>query len=76
MQKTSRASSRDASPISSAIGRPAARLSAGFFGGRPATIAGYVHELRKRGNRNSIVLDDRTGRMEVTFFDEVHQKIS
>ena len=46
----------------------------GFFGGRTAAIAGYVHELRKRGNRNSIVLDDRTGRMEVTFFDEVYQK--
>ena len=46
----------------------------GFFGGRAATIAGYVHELRKRGNRNSIVLDDRTGRMEVTFFDEVYQR--
>ena len=46
----------------------------GFFGGRAASIAGYVHEVRKRGNRNSIVLDDRTGRMEVTFFEEVYQK--
>ena len=36
-------------------------------------MAGYVHEVRKRGNRNSIVLDDRTGRMEVTFFEEVFQ---
>jgi len=46
----------------------------GFFGGRSAAIAGYIHEVRKRGNRTSIVLDDRTGRMEVTFFDEVLQK--
>jgi DNA polymerase-3 subunit alpha len=46
----------------------------GFFGGRPATIAGYVHEVRKRGNRNSILLDDRTGRIEVTFFEEVFQQ--
>ena len=46
----------------------------GFFGGRPATIAGYVHEVRKRGNRNSILIDDRTGRIEVTFFDEVFQQ--
>jgi len=46
----------------------------GFFGGRSAAVAGYIHEVRKRGNRTSIVLDDRTGRMEVTFFDEVLQK--
>lgn len=46
----------------------------GWFGGRQATIAGYIHEVRKKGNRTSIVLDDRTGRMEVTFFDEVMQR--
>jgi DNA polymerase-3 subunit alpha len=46
----------------------------GFFGGRTASIAGYIHEIRKRANRTSIVLDDRTGRMEVTFFDEVLQR--
>jgi DNA polymerase-3 subunit alpha len=46
----------------------------GFFGGKPATVVGYIHELRKRGNRNSVVLDDRTGRIEVTFFDEVYQQ--
>ena len=46
----------------------------GFFGGRLATVAGYIHEIRKRGNRTSIVLDDRTGRIEVTFFDEILQK--
>ncbi|MFZ9709223.1 MAG: DNA polymerase III subunit alpha [Steroidobacteraceae bacterium] len=46
----------------------------GFFGGRSAAIAGYIHEVRKRANRTSIVLDDRTGRMEVTFFEEVMQR--
>ena len=46
----------------------------GFFGGRPATVAGYIHEIRKRANRTSVVLDDRTGRIEVTFFDEILQK--
>ncbi|MBU3671337.1 MAG: DNA polymerase III subunit alpha [Sinobacteraceae bacterium] len=46
----------------------------GFFGGRQASVAGYIHEVRKRANRTSIVLDDRTGRMEVTFFEEVLQK--
>ena len=42
-----------------------------WFGGKTATVAGYVHELRKRGARTSAILDDRTGRIEVTFFDEV-----
>ena len=46
----------------------------GFFGGRQASVAGYIHEVRKRANRTSIVLDDRTGRMEVTFFEEVLQR--
>ncbi|MCP5328823.1 MAG: DNA polymerase III subunit alpha [Steroidobacteraceae bacterium] len=42
--------------------------------GKPATVAGYIHELRKRGSRISAILDDRTGRIEVTFFDEVFQQ--
>ena len=42
--------------------------------GKPATVAGYIHELRKRGTRMSAILDDRTGRIEVTFFDEVFQQ--
>jgi DNA polymerase-3 subunit alpha len=42
--------------------------------GRPASVAGYIHELRKRGTRISAILDDRTGRIEVTFFDEVFQQ--
>ncbi|MBU6377836.1 MAG: DNA polymerase III subunit alpha [Gammaproteobacteria bacterium] len=46
----------------------------GFFGGRAAAVAGYIHEIRKRANRTSIVLDDRTGRIEVTFFDEILQQ--
>lgn len=46
----------------------------GYFGGRTASIAGYIHEIRKRANRISLVLDDRTGRMEVIFFDEVPQR--
>jgi DNA polymerase-3 subunit alpha len=52
--------------------RPA--LSAGesgFYRGKPATVAGYVHEVRKRGTRVSAVLDDKTGRIEVTFFEDV-----
>jgi DNA polymerase-3 subunit alpha len=43
----------------------------GFHRGKPATVAGYVHEVRKRGTRVSAVLDDKTGRIEVTFFEDV-----
>lgn len=46
----------------------------GFFGGRQASVAGYIHEVRRRGNRTAIVLDDRSGRIEVTFFDDVLQR--
>ena len=46
----------------------------GYFGGRTVSVAGYVHEVRKRGNRTSMVIDDRTGRIEVTLFDEVMQR--
>jgi DNA polymerase III subunit alpha len=45
-----------------------------MFLGRRVALAGYVHEVRKRGARVSIELDDRTGRIEVTFFDEVFQQ--
>jgi DNA polymerase-3 subunit alpha len=38
------------------------------------TVAGLVLEIRKRGNRTSFVLDDRSGRIEVTLFDELYQQ--
>jgi DNA polymerase-3 subunit alpha len=37
---------------------------------REATVAGLIVEIRKRGNRVSVVLDDDTGRMEIGFFSE------
>jgi len=42
--------------------------------GRSVTVAGLVLEIRKRGNRTSFVLDDRSGRIEVTLFDEILQQ--
>jgi DNA polymerase-3 subunit alpha len=39
-------------------------------GGRQITVAGLIDELRKRNGRSSFVLDDRSGRMEVTLFEE------
>ena len=41
---------------------------------RSATVAGLVLEIRRRGNRTSLILDDRSGRLEVSLFDEVFQQ--
>jgi len=46
----------------------------GFSRGRLVTVAGLVDEIRKRAQRVSIILDDRTGRIEATLFDEVFQR--
>ena len=37
---------------------------------REITVAGLVMEIRKRGNRVSVTLDDDSGRMEVSLFSE------
>ncbi|MDE0789397.1 MAG: DNA polymerase III subunit alpha [Woeseiaceae bacterium] len=41
---------------------------------REATVAGLIVDIRKRGNRVSVVLDDDTARMEVSFFSEAFQE--
>jgi DNA polymerase-3 subunit alpha len=41
-----------------------------WSGGRQVTVAGLIDELRKRNGRTSFVLDDRSGRLEVTLFEE------
>ncbi|HSG97174.1 MAG TPA: DNA polymerase III subunit alpha [Woeseiaceae bacterium] len=41
---------------------------------REATVAGLIVDVRKRGNRISVVLDDDTGRMEISFFSEAFQE--
>jgi DNA polymerase-3 subunit alpha len=40
---------------------------------RDVVVAGLVVSMRRRGNRVSIVLDDRSGRIEATLFDETFQ---
>jgi DNA polymerase-3 subunit alpha len=45
-----------------------------FFGGKPVAIAGVVEELRRRGPRTEILLDDDSGRIAVSFFDEQYQQ--
>ena len=42
--------------------------------GRSVTVAGLVLEVRKRGGRTSFILDDRSGRLEVTMFEDVYQQ--
>jgi DNA polymerase-3 subunit alpha len=41
---------------------------------REVTIAGLIVDVRKRGNRVSVVLDDDSGRMEVSLFGEAFQE--
>ncbi|HKZ73830.1 MAG TPA: DNA polymerase III subunit alpha [Steroidobacteraceae bacterium] len=53
---------------------PGGEGARGFWLGKPAVVAGLIHEIRKRGPRTSLVLDDRSGRMEVVLFDEVYQQ--
>lgn len=42
--------------------------------GREVTVAGLVADIRKRGNRVSVTLDDDTARMEVSLFSEAFQE--
>ena len=45
-----------------------------FGGGRTVTVAGLIDEVRKRGPRVILILDDSTGRMEITLFEDVFQR--
>ncbi len=56
-----------------AAGKPVGEQR-GFGGGRTVTVAGLVLEIRKRGNRTTLILDDRSGRLEVSLFDDVFQQ--
>jgi DNA polymerase-3 subunit alpha len=42
--------------------------------GREVNVSGLIVDLRKRGNRVSVVLDDDTARMEVSLFSEAFQQ--
>jgi DNA polymerase-3 subunit alpha len=56
-----------------ASGRPVGEPQR-FGGGKPVTLAGLVLEIRKRGNRTTLILDDRSARIEVMLFDDVFQQ--
>ncbi len=56
--------------------RPAGPIDAarGHADARTVTLAGLILEVRRRGPRVSFMLDDRSGRMEVTMFEDVYQR--
>lgn len=41
---------------------------------REVTVAGLIMDVRKRGNRVTVVLDDDTGRLDATLFSETFQE--
>ena len=45
-----------------------------FGGGKPVTVGGLVDEVKKRGPRFIVTLDDGTGRVELSLFEDVYQK--
>ena len=55
--------------------RPPPSNNEGFqFRGKPATIAGMVFDLGKRGSRVIFTMDDRSGRIEASMFEDVWQQ--
>jgi DNA polymerase III subunit alpha len=59
-----------------ALERPAGPIdpARAYMDARCVTLAGLILEVRRRGTRVSFMLDDRSGRMEVTMFEEVYQR--
>jgi DNA polymerase-3 subunit alpha len=56
------------------LGGPRPQGEQRFGGGKTVTIAGLVLEMRRRGSRMTVVLDDRSARIEVSLFDDVWQQ--
>jgi DNA polymerase-3 subunit alpha len=56
------------------LGGPRPSGEARWGGGRNVTVAGLALELKKRGSRMTIVLDDRSARIEVSLFEDVFQQ--
>ena len=55
--------------------RPPPSNNEGFqFRGKPATVAGMVFDLGKRGTRMIFTMDDRSGRLEASMFEEQWQQ--
>jgi DNA polymerase-3 subunit alpha len=56
--------------------KPAAAADGGrpWSAGKPATVAGLVLEIRRRPNRVTLILDDRSARLEVSLYEEIFQQ--
>jgi len=54
--------------------RPAGGEGERWGEARKVSAAGLILELRRRGTRVNFVLDDRSGRIEVTLSEEIHQR--
>jgi DNA polymerase-3 subunit alpha len=66
---------RQLSPLRIAdLGGPRPGAEARGQPARNVTVAGLVMEIRRRGPRMTLLLDDRSGRIEVSLFDDVWQQ--
>ncbi|MBS0375150.1 MAG: DNA polymerase III subunit alpha [Proteobacteria bacterium] len=54
--------------------RPAGGGEGRWQAPRSVTVGGLVLDIRRRGNRTTLILDDGSGRLEVSLFDEVLQQ--
>jgi DNA polymerase-3 subunit alpha len=56
--------------------RPAAPIDGArsWSAGKAATVAGLVLEIRRRPNRVTLILDDRSARLEVSLYEEIFQQ--
>jgi DNA polymerase-3 subunit alpha len=56
--------------------KPAAAVEGArtWSAGKPTTVAGLVLEIRRRPNRVTLILDDRSARLEVSLYEEVFQQ--
>jgi len=57
-----------------ASGRPVTGEQPRWQPGKNVVMAGLVLDVRKRQNRTTLILDDRSGRIEVSLFDDVYQQ--
>jgi DNA polymerase-3 subunit alpha len=54
--------------------RPVVQNEGFQFKGKPATVGGMVFDVGKRGSRIIFTLDDRSGRLECSMFEEQYQQ--
>jgi len=56
--------------------KPAAAVDGvrSWSAGKAATVAGLVLEIRRRPNRVTLILDDRSARLEVSLYEEIFQQ--